>query len=86
MSLLTKRVQVLFPQEVWEELTEYSLQQKESVGSLIRKAVEQAYLTGNLKNIQQQRQRIVSQLAAMSLPVCDWETMEVESTQTESVS
>lgn len=80
MSFLTKRVQVLFPQEMWEELEEQAHRQKESIGSLIRKAVEQTYFDNTKEKGNIQRREIVAQMAAMNLPVDDWQVMEMEST------
>ncbi len=85
MTVLTKRVQVLFPQQAWEELVIRSSKQKESVGALIRKAVEQTYLTSDSESEQKQRKAIIAQLAAMNLPVADWEQMERESTGYETL-
>lgn len=83
MSLLTKRVQVLFSQDVWDELVEQARLKKESVGSLIRKAVERTYMDDTTESAQVQRRQIVEQMAAMHLPVADWQEMEAESTQYE---
>ena len=85
MSLLTKRVQVLFSQDVWDELVEQARLKKESVGSLIRKAVERTYMDDTTESAQAQRREIVEQMAAMNLPVADWQTMETESTQYETL-
>ena len=85
MTILTKRVQVLFPQELWSELAARSRHQKESVGSLIRKAVEQTYLAANPESEQMQRKAIIAQLATMNLPTADWEQMEQESIGYESL-
>jgi hypothetical protein len=47
----------------------------ESVGELIRRAVDEVYFQGE----RERRRAAVKRMAAMSLPVADWEQMERES-------
>jgi hypothetical protein len=80
MTVLTKRVQVLFPESLWQNLVQQAQLQNRSVGALIREAVEQVYFTYTSQNEQAERSRIVAEMIAMELPVADWEQMEREST------
>lgn len=77
MSALSKRVQVLFSPEQVTRLQAIARAQGESLGSLIRKAVEDTYL----RHEQQRRLDAVRRMAALSLPVADWEQMERESVE-----
>lgn len=79
--LLTKRVQVLFPEDLWQGLLSRSHQQNRSVGELIREAVVRVYFGEERDNEQTKRMQIVKDLAALELPVADWEQMEQESTR-----
>ena len=81
MTVLTKRVQVLFPEYLWQNLVQQAQLQNRSVGALIREAVEHAYFNNNeVAALKKARSRIVAEIAAMALPVADWEQMEREST------
>lgn len=77
MSALSKRVQVLFSPEQVTRLQAIARAQGETLGSLIRKAVEDTYL----RHEQQRRLDAVRRMAALSLPVADWEQMERESVE-----
>jgi hypothetical protein len=79
MTVLTKRVQVLFPEHLWQNLVQQAQLQNRSVGALIREAVEQVYFTDEAEAQKTVRARIVDEIAAMELPVADWEQMERES-------
>ena len=79
MTVLTKRVQVLFPEDLWQNLVQQAQLQNRSVGALIRDAVEHAYFTDKAAQ-KIARSRIVDEIAAMELPVADWAQMEREST------
>ncbi len=79
MTVLTKRVQVLFPEQVWQNLVQQARVQNRSVGALIRDAVEQIYFADEAKVRKSARTRIIDEIAAMELPVADWEQMERES-------
>ncbi len=80
MTVLTKRVQVLFPEQLWQSLVQQAQVQNRSVGALIRDAVEQIYFTDEAEARKIARARIVDEIAAMELPVADWEQMEREAT------
>lgn len=75
MPTLTKRVQVLLSPEQWSRLQAIAHAQRRSLGALVRKAVEEVYLQpeecGKLA--------AVERMAALRLPVADWEQMERES-------
>ena len=73
---LTARVQVLFEPSHLIRLQALAEAEGKSVGALIRAAVERTYLDSN----QADRLAAVERMAAMSLPVADWEQMEREST------
>jgi hypothetical protein len=73
---LTSRVQVLFEPSQLHRLQALAEAEGRSVGALIRAAVERTYLEGNRAD----RLAAVERMAAMSLPVADWEQMEREST------
>lgn len=75
MRTFTKRVQVLFSPREFSRLQAIAREQGESLGALIRKAVETVYL----KHEEQARLDAVQRMAAMRLPVTDWEQMERES-------
>ncbi|RIK37793.1 MAG: hypothetical protein DCC55_23195 [Chloroflexi bacterium] len=79
MTTLTKRVQVLFPEELWLRLVRKADAQQRSVGSLIREAVEQVYFATPDEQ-RADRRRMVAELISMDLPVADWQQMESEST------
>ncbi|CAN5650080.1 hypothetical protein BH10CHL1_BH10CHL1_38330 [soil metagenome] len=79
MTNLTKRVQVLFPEPLWQNLLYQAQLQNRSVGALIREAVEQVYFTDQAEAQKTARARIVAEMIAMELPVADWEQMERES-------
>jgi len=77
MARLTKRVQVLLEPFQYQRLEEIARQRDRSVGALIREAIDQTYLQGAVED----RLAAVRVLAAMQLPVADWEQMERESTE-----
>lgn len=69
---------MLFEPYQLRQLQDIAEARGESVGALIRKAVEMVYL----EHEQNDRLKAVRELAAMSLPVADWEHMERESIET----
>lgn len=75
MASLTKRVQVLFNPEQLKELKKRARARQESVGELIREAVEEKYLS---KTLREEKVAASKRIAAMELPVSDWEEMERE--------
>ena len=75
MSILTRRVQVLFSPDQIARLQAIAQVKGESVGALIRKAVETVYL----HHEPEKRREAVKRMADLSLPVGDWEQMERES-------
>jgi hypothetical protein len=72
---MTSRVQVLFEPIQVSRLQAIAEAEGKSVGALIRAAVEQVYLEGD----RDRRLAAVARMAAMALPVADWEQMEQES-------
>jgi hypothetical protein len=75
MSILTRRVQVLFSPDQIARLQAIAQAKGESVGTLIRQAVETVYFHPQ----PERRREAVKRMAALSLPVSDWEQMERES-------
>lgn len=77
MAELTKRVQVLFSPAQYARLQEIARSRGESIGSLVRRAVQQQYLDTS----RTERLAAVEQMATLRLPVTDWEQMERESVE-----
>jgi len=73
MPKYNKRTQVLLSEEQYERLMQESRQRGESLGSLIREAVDRAYT-----NDRERKLEAVKRIAAMELPVTDWKAMEEE--------
>ena len=76
MQTHTKRFQILLQPYLWDRLQALAQERNTSVAALIRAAVERVYfpdqsVTAPLDAVQK--------LAAMNLPVSDWEQMEAES-------
>lgn len=70
---LAKRTHVLLDEEQYKQLEQLARQKKVSVGALIREAIEKVYHTGKKDQL-----KAVETIAAMNLPVDDWEKMEKE--------
>ena len=77
MTTLTKRVQILLDPFQYRRLDEIARQRNRSMGALIREAIDRVYLQRNVD----ERLKAVWALAAMQLPVADWEQMERESVE-----
>jgi hypothetical protein len=77
MRTYTKRLQILFPPTLLDHLQVLARERRTSVANLIRTAVEQVYFPDRRSAITPLD--AVRRLAAMDLPVSDWEQMEVES-------
>ena len=77
MSTMTKKTTILFPPKVYRQLEHVAEQRGTSVADLIRRAAIQCYLVPD----QRTRLAAVEAIAAMNLPVADWETMEREIAQ-----
>ena len=77
MATLTKRLQILLDPFQYQRLGEIARQRNRSVGALIREAIDQVYLQGAVE----ERLEAVQALAAMQLPITDWEQMEQESVE-----
>ena len=77
MATLTKRVQVLLDPFQYQRLDELARQRDQSMGALIREAIDHVYLQSAVE----ERLGAVRALAAMQLPVADWEQMERESVE-----
>ena len=74
---LTQRIQVLFSPLQFQELRRIANARGESVAQLIRRAGEQSYFV-------KERQwgiDAVQRMAAVNMPVADWEHMERESVE-----
>lgn len=77
MPTLTRRVQVLLSPGQHERLAALARARGTSVGALIREAIDQVYLHDRPT---EEALEAVRRLAALSLPVADWEQMEREAT------
>jgi len=75
MSMPGRRVQVLFSPDQIARLQAIARARGETVGALIRRAVETVYL----HHEPEKRREAVKRMAALNLPVSDWEQMERES-------
>jgi hypothetical protein len=75
MSILSRRVRVQFSPDQVIRLQAIAQAKGESVGALIRKAVETVYL----RHEPEKRREAVQRMASLSLPLSDWEQMERES-------
>ena len=64
---LTKKTTILFPPDLYEQLSRLAEQQGTSLGDLVRKACEVQYGLASAET----RLEAVRRLAAMSLPVGD---------------
>jgi hypothetical protein len=80
VAALSERVQVLLSPAQTQRLKAIARREGRSVGSLIREAVEERYF----RQDEEQRLAAVRRMAAMSLPVGDWQEMERESERWES--
>jgi hypothetical protein len=77
MATLNKRVQVLFSAAQYARLREIARARGESIGSLVRQAVQKQYLDTS----HEERLAAVDEMATLHLPVSDWEQMERESVE-----
>jgi hypothetical protein len=75
MATLSRRVQLLLSPEQYKRLEALADAEGLSVGALIRRAIDR--LQGSPRHTK--RLKAVRRIAAMSLPVGDWEQMERES-------
>ena len=75
MSTPVKRIEVMFSSEQIEYLQSIARSKGKSLESLVREAVEELYL----ERKKEERLEAVQRMAAMKLPVADWEQMERES-------
>ena len=74
MKVLTKRLQVLFPQQEYHALEHIARVRHRSVGALIREAVAAQYL----KPRRTTRRSRAARIAKMKLPVSGWKEMKAE--------
>lgn len=73
MPKYTKRTQVLLSEEQYTRLMREAQARGESMGSLIREAVDHAYSSDRERKLE-----AVKRIAAMELPVADWKSMKEE--------
>lgn len=73
MPKYNKRTQVLLSDEQYDRLMREARARGESMGSLIREAVDQVYGDDREKRLE-----AVRKIGQMNLPVSDWETMKKE--------
>lgn len=74
MSRLTKRIEILFPEDLAEQLKQVALRERCSMGTLIREAVAEKYAAPS----RQQKMEAVERLCALEAPVGQWGDMEDE--------
>ncbi len=70
-----KRVQVLLPSETFDILQRLAAEEKQSVSALVRQAVEEQLIKEARLAM---KTEALTRLAAMDLPIDDWEVMEGE--------
>jgi len=75
---LTKRVEVLFEPNEYTDLEAIARKQRESVGSLIRKATRQVYLDKERRK----RAEAVKRLTSANLDLGNWEDLKKEMEET----
>ncbi len=73
MRMFTERTQVLLSRDQVERLKRIAARDRRSVGSVIREAVDRY-----LETVPERRAEAARRIAAMELPVADWETMKAE--------
>ncbi|MBI4598443.1 MAG: hypothetical protein HY737_08605 [Candidatus Omnitrophica bacterium] len=74
METLTKKTTILFPPKIYRQLERVAKQQGTSVAHLVRQAAIRQYLLPD----RAARVAAVEAIAAMRLPVSDWQSMERE--------
>ncbi len=74
MSRLTKRIEVLFSEELAENLRRIAEKERCSVGTLVREAVAEKYAAPS----RQEKMEALERLYALQAPVDEWEDMEAE--------
>lgn len=74
MSQLTRRVEVLFSEEMAAHLKEVAERENASVGTLIRQAVREKYGTAS----SDEKLAAVERLYALKAPIGEWGLMERE--------
>lgn len=72
---LVKKTTILFPLEMYDQLTVLARKRNSSVGALVREACWVQYF----RTSREERVAAVKDLAALNLPVDSWEEMETES-------
>ncbi len=77
MQTYTKRLQILLPPTLLDRLQVLARERHTSIADLIRTAVERAYFAD--RSSVTTPLEAVKRLAALDLPVSDWEQMEAES-------
>ncbi len=80
MAALTRRVQLLLTPEQYERLATLARARGRSVGALIREAIERVYFAEPAEGLEA-RLEAVRKMAALRMPVADWEQMEREATE-----
>lgn len=58
MCMLTKRTNILFDEKLWKELSNRAKRERTSVGKLVRKAVEKAYVEVEDEALKKRREAI----------------------------
>jgi|SaaInlLV_10m_DNA_2_1039722.scaffolds.fasta_scaffold109111_1 predicted DNA-binding ribbon-helix-helix protein len=74
MTRLTRRLEILFPEDLADYLKQIAEREKCSVGTLIRDAVAEKYVASS----QTEKLEAVERLCALEAPVGEWDEMERE--------
>lgn len=74
MSRLTKRLEILFPEDLAEYLKQLAEREGCSVGTLVREAVLEKYTATS----RQEKMAAAERLCALEAPCGDWEDIENE--------
>ena len=74
MTRLTRRLEILFPEDLADYLKQIAEREKCSVGTLIRDAVAEKYVASS----QTGKLEAVERLCALEAPVGEWDEMERE--------
>ncbi len=69
---INRRTQVLLTEKQYLKLQELSIERKESMGYLIREAVDQVFIKTTDKK------KVIDRISSLNLPVDDWEKMKEE--------
>lgn len=73
--MLTKRTNILFDEKLWRELSARAKREKTSVGNLVRKAVEKAYVQNEEKDKRTKAFERILKIRKMSKKPIDYKAL-----------